>query len=150
PWPAAGATRPQRLAAAATSASQARRCMLFLPVLGSPGSWVRPLRERLAYSRARATIEPWPSLRPKAMSGQWLQPRRLGLHAPATHGCRFDVAEDQVFHAKADQDHGEQPGEHGGYVEHVLVFVDVPAEPTFARGDAEHQLGGDQRAPGKG
>ncbi len=51
---------------------------------------------------------------------------------------------------QADQDHREQAGEHGGYVEHVLVLVDVPAEPALARGDAEHELGGDQRAPGEG
>ena len=43
----------------------------------------------------------------------------------------------------------KQAREHGGNVEHVLVLVDVPAEPALAGRDAEHQLGRDQRAPGE-
>src|SRR5262245_54321101 len=95
PSAAAGATTPQRLAAATTSTSQARRCMLILlpwlaglccPVLGP---------RRLAYLRTRATTELL-----RRAGCRMVGCRRSGLHAPAAHGCGFDVAEDQIFHTE--------------------------------------------------
>jgi hypothetical protein len=45
----------------------------------------------------------------------------LGLHAPALHSAPFHQAEDDVFDQEAENDHGQQSGEHAGYVELVLT-----------------------------
>src|SRR5574340_61572 len=71
------------------------------------------------------------------------------LHAPFADGTVFQCAEDQVLDHQADQNDREQAGEHVGDLQLVLVLVDVPAQSAGAGAHAEHQLGGDQRAPGE-
>src|SRR5262249_59251467 len=74
----------------------------------------------------------------------------LVLHAPPAHGGLLDIAEDEVFHNEADQDHGEETREHRGDFEHVLVLVDVPTKPALPGGDTKHQLRGTQCPPSEG
>src|SRR2546426_2029009 len=69
------------------------------------------------------------------------------LHAPATHGSRFDAAKDHVLDQKPDDDHGQKAGEHAGNLELILVLVDEPTQPPGARRDAEDELRGDQGPP---
>jgi hypothetical protein len=73
----------------------------------------------------------------------------LGLHPPQPHGHRLDISEDEILHDHADEDHRQQARRHRRDIEHVLVLIDVPAQPAFAGGDAENELGRDQRAPGE-
>src|SRR5690606_4855129 len=72
------------------------------------------------------------------------------LHAPALDGDALESVEDELFLQQADDDHHGQAGEHVVGVELVAVLVDVPAQAALAGGGAEHQLGGDQGAPGEG
>lgn len=52
-----------------------------------------------------------------------------GGHAPAEHGLLLDPLEDEVLHQEADQDHGEEPGEHQVGVQVEAVLVDEPPQP---------------------
>src|SRR3569623_1417739 len=73
----------------------------------------------------------------------------LRLHAPSIDGVGLDGAEDDVLDHKTDDDDGQETGEHRRDVQAVLVLGDEPAETTGAGRHAEHQFGGDQRAPGE-
>src|SRR5207248_3573328 len=75
--------------------------------------------------------------------------RSSTLHAPPAHRARLDHAKDHIFDDEADHDDGQQPGEHVGYLELVLVLIDEPAQATRSRRYAEHQLRRDECAPGE-
>src|SRR5262249_3898874 len=75
--------------------------------------------------------------------------RVSALHAPSTNSSRLDGAEDHVLDQKADDDHGKESRKHVGDFQLVLVLIDEPAQAPRAGRHAEHQLGRDQRAPGK-
>ena len=93
-----------------------------------------------------------PRRRARSRHPAW-RPARLppsSLHAPEIDRACLDGAEDHRFDQQADQDDREQAGEHGRGVEVVARLEDVPADAAGARRHAEHQFGGDQRAPGEG
>jgi hypothetical protein len=69
------------------------------------------------------------------------------LHTPLAHGHGLDATEHEPFHGKADQDHGQQAGEHVRCLQRIASFEDVPAEAGRTARDAEHEFGGDQRSP---
>src|SRR6202011_6211964 len=96
-----------------------------------------------ALAVARATAD----ARPRSRGARRVA---LELHAPFAHGGELDAAEDDALDEEADNDDGEQAGEDIGGLELVAVLEDEPAEPARARAHAEHQLGGDERAPGEG
>src|SRR5574340_1611218 len=101
--------------------------------------------------------ERWPNARRLSSANQRALRRSAGerlvmmsaLQAPAAYGAPLDRAEHEVFDQQADRDDGDQAGEHRRNVERVAVLEDEPPETALAGRHAEHELRGDQRAPGE-
>src|SRR6478736_6108465 len=72
------------------------------------------------------------------------------LESPFPDGLALDGLEDQVLDDKADDDHGEQPGEDRRNVEQVAVLEDEPSKSALARRYAEHEFRRDQGPPSEG
>ena len=93
-----------------------------------------------------AASSPPPSTASRGGTPPPLRPASPTCASCAARACgrsRFSTSRPMMITVK-------RPGENRRDVEHVLVLVDEPAEAAGARGGAEHELCGDQRAPGEG
>ena len=102
---------------------------------------VSPLRVNLSREESRASGS---GVRLRISAGS------LTLHTPAPHGGCFQRAKQTELNHEPDQDYADQSGEYLVGKKLIPVAEYEPAEAALARADAEYELGGNQRAPGKG
>jgi hypothetical protein len=95
-----------------------------------------PLRARVCvvHAAARAAVRTRP---------------RLALHAPAPDGQALQRIEHEMLDQQADGDDDGEPRKHLVRVQLVARLENIPAQAALAGGGAEHQLSGDQGAPGE-
>src|SRR5690606_30792510 len=95
----------------------APRAAHALPAQASLRRTSRPLRAPPSRRTPRARRSPPPHLPPQSFSCR---------HPPAPHGAALYRLEQQILDEQTEQDDGQKPREHVGYLELILALEDEP------------------------